>query len=397
MPTNNAVAPSAPLHPRVPLYFAVTFFFWFANFTYVPTMSPYLRSIGVGYSMIGLIGGAYGFAQLLLRVPIGILSDRLGKRKIFIIGGLFFGALSNLLFTLTENAVWILLFRFLAGVSASAWVVYTVLFSSYFSGDKTASRISYLSTVHTSAVMAAKLCGSVVAGQLGYRAAFYLGGAAGLLGLVLSLFVTENIPVMEERPSIRSLLGVIKDRNLLTMAILAAFSQMLMFASTNTFTPEVASLLGADAAQLGILATLSSLPTIVCSLICGWLFARHVNLWKLIAFAFFMELVGTLMVPFATSVTMIYIASIVSGFGFGICLTSLLSHCTLTIDSAKRSVAMGFYQAIYSVGMFAGPVVVGALASLWGVKIGVGLSSLIAAAGLFMALALLRRGQEIQQ
>jgi MFS family permease len=383
--------------PRSAVFVAVTFLFWSAMYTYVPTMTPYLNNIGISFSMIGLIGGSYGFSQMLLRVPLGLISDRIGRRKIFIVIGLMIGAASSLGMYLTHNAFLILLFRFMAGVSASVWVIFTVLYSSYFDKDKLASRISYLSMANNFGVMTAKLIGSALAERYGHEISFLLGAAMGLLGLVLSLFITENVPVVTERPTIRSLLGVAKDRNLIAMSTLAVFSQMLLFATTNTFTPEAAVRLGADSMQLGILSTLASVPAILSAMICGKIFAKRVNFRNLVAFSFVLEALGTVMVPLVGSVFMVYVAVIIAGFGFGLCMTTLLSFCTLTVDEGRRSVAMGFYQAIYGLGMFIGPVFIGAFVDFLGLNAGFYISAGVALVALVLTFVLIRRPADLKR
>ena len=47
---------------------------------YVRILSPYAEMFGASLSLIGLIGGSYGFVQLLTRIPLGLLSDH-GLRK----------------------------------------------------------------------------------------------------------------------------------------------------------------------------------------------------------------------------------------------------------------------------------------------------------------------------
>ncbi|MCL2056031.1 MAG: MFS transporter [Oscillospiraceae bacterium] len=377
--------------PQIQLYYLVTAIFWFSNYAYIPTMSPYLKSIGISYAAIGVIGGAYGLAQILLRVPAGILSDRIGRRKIFIIAGALFGMLSSLGLYFTTNAMWIGLMRFLSGVSASTWVVYTILFASYFAGDSTASKLSYLNMANTAGIMAAKLLGSFAVERWGYRSAFLLSAAVGLAGVLLSIFITENIPETAARPSVLELLSVIRDKNLLTISVLAGISQMLVFATTNTFTPELAAVLGADSVQLGVLSTLSTVAMMFTAMICGRLFRKRINLRMFMAASFLMQAAGTVMTAYAPNVTAVYIASAVAGLGFGFCYVCAIGHCTLTVDPEKRSVAMGFFQAIYSVGMFAGPIVIGLAAQLAGLSRAIALSALLAAAGMVLALVVIRK------
>jgi len=59
-------------------------------YAYVPILSPYAESLGASYKMVGMIIGSYGFTQMLLRIPLGIISDKMGNRKLFIISGIAF-------------------------------------------------------------------------------------------------------------------------------------------------------------------------------------------------------------------------------------------------------------------------------------------------------------------
>lgn len=377
--------------PRAGLFFAVTALFWFSNYAYMPTMTPYLKALDISYAMIGSIGGAYGLGQLLLRIPLGIASDRLRKRKLFVVLGVTVGALSGLLLYFTQNPVLIWTLRFFAGFSASAWVVYTVLFASYFSGEKLASRVSFLGFANTLGVMTANLTGSIVANNFGYRASFLLSAGVGAVGIILSLFVTENVPEQKEPPSIRALLGVVHDKNLVILSVLAIFSQMAMFSTSTTFTPEVASRLGAQSVQLGILSTLNTLPGLVASIILGWLFARKVNFRALITLSFLCGGTGIVFTAFAQSLWMVYAASMLAGLGFGFCFTALMSYCTITIPPEKRSVAMGFFQAVYSIGMFMGPMLVGMFSDRLGLTGGILSAAVFAGIGAVLSLLLLGR------
>src|SRR5690554_4618827 len=106
--------------------------YWFAMYTYVPILGPYVQHLGGSLSMVGLVVGSYGVTQMLVRIPLGIVSDRLGRRKPFVILGIAFALVSSLGLGLSNTPTWALLFRGLAGVAAGAWVVFSVLFSSYF-------------------------------------------------------------------------------------------------------------------------------------------------------------------------------------------------------------------------------------------------------------------------
>ena len=61
---------------------------------------------------------------------------------------------------------------------------------------------------------------------------------------------------------------------------------------------------------------------------------------------------------------------------------ALMGMSIASVPEEKRSTAMGFFQAIYGLGMFGGPVVIGYISHLWGLQSGylaVGILGLVGA------------------
>lgn len=75
---------------------AIVVLFWFAQYVYVPFQTPYLIGMQVSSSMVGIIIGIYGFSQMALRMPIGIMADKNGHHKFFIIVGVASSALASI-------------------------------------------------------------------------------------------------------------------------------------------------------------------------------------------------------------------------------------------------------------------------------------------------------------
>lgn len=72
--------------------------------------------------LIGLAIGAYGLTQALLQIPFGMLSDRIGRKKVIYIGLLLF-ALGSLLAAVADSIYTVILGRLLQGSGAIAAVV----------------------------------------------------------------------------------------------------------------------------------------------------------------------------------------------------------------------------------------------------------------------------------
>ena len=75
---------------------------------------------------LGLVVGIYGLSQAMFQIPLGALSDRIGRKPV-VLGGLALFGVGALLAGLSEN-VWVVVFgRFLQGAGAisstvMAWV-----------------------------------------------------------------------------------------------------------------------------------------------------------------------------------------------------------------------------------------------------------------------------------
>ena len=50
-------------------FLAIVTLFWFAQYIFVPFLSPHLIALGITASFAGVIMGAYGVAQLVLPFP----------------------------------------------------------------------------------------------------------------------------------------------------------------------------------------------------------------------------------------------------------------------------------------------------------------------------------------
>lgn len=107
-------------------------------YTCVPILTAYVESLGASNKMAGLIVGMYGLSQMLLRIPVGVISDRIHKRKkMFIVLGMVFSILAGAGILLTDHLNWILFLRIIAGAAAATWVDFTILFASYYPKDET--------------------------------------------------------------------------------------------------------------------------------------------------------------------------------------------------------------------------------------------------------------------
>jgi MFS family permease len=361
-------------------------FFWASLYAYPSILAPYLHDVGASLATAGLVIGSYGFTQTLVRIPAGILSDRLRNKKVFIIAGMILLIISSGGFFLTADVWLILVFRSLSGAAAAVWVHFTTLYMSYHDDGAASRALGNLCFFCYLCEMAAILAGSYLAQAFGWKYAFLLGLALAVPGLFFSLKLTESkspgTGVPERKPVLSQFRIIGHDRLLFWTSILCLLVQLVLFATTAGFIPQYAAKLGADKAAIGWLSALVMLPRALASLMGGGFLARWFKLRSLVVAGFVLIGLSTCVLPLIHNLPLLFISQFISGIGSGFVLTILLALCTQTVPVESKSSAMGFFQSIYGIGMVAGPVMVGMIAQFFSLETGfavVGTISLLSA------------------
>jgi MFS family permease len=376
---------------RIPLFCMVTLLFWFSMYTCVPILAAYVEHLGASHRIAGLVVGMYGLSQMLLRIPVGVASDRLHKRKLFIIFGFLFSVLAGIGILVKQEVTWILLLRALSGAAAATWVDFTILFTSYYVKEQTTKAIGTISFYNSLGQMLGILSGGYFANAFGWEWAFVLGGAVGMLGMVGSLFIVEKFDADAQKITFQGVREVAGDRTLLTVSFLSILFQVLTFATVFGFTPVFAQSLGATKLDMGLLTFFSTFPTALASLIGARHLAERIGEKNIVLIGFILSGVFTATIPFCGSMWLLMVTQALAGFGRGFTSPVLMSLSIKHMGTDRRATAMGFYQAIYGLGMFAGPVFIGAAGDWLSLRDGFILIGLFGCVTAWLAHVLLRR------
>lgn len=145
-----------------------------------------------GYSPIwlGLAIGAYGFTQALLQIPMGMLSDKFGRKPV-IVGGLIIFCFGSLVAALSDTVYGVVLGRALQGMGAIASA--TLALAADLSREE--QRPKVMATIGMFiglSFAAAMVLGPLVAGSYGLSGLFYLTAILAIVGIGLVIFVVPN-------------------------------------------------------------------------------------------------------------------------------------------------------------------------------------------------------------
>ncbi|MGI8423780.1 MAG: MFS transporter [Chloroflexota bacterium] len=367
------------------LFQAGNFLYWVSLYFYVPILPVYAQGMGASLSMVGLMLSAYGVMQLLLRIPTGLASDALGRRKPFVVAGVAATVVGALAFIWAPSPWFLVVARAITGVAACGWVAITVMYSAYYPPAQAARAIAGMGITNGLGQVIATYTGGMAADAYGWHAPFFMAAGTGVLGVGLMLACREvRGPARgggEGGLTLRRLWEVGTSRTLLVVSTLSALNTYATFTTVFGFVPVYARDLGASRGELGLLTAVSIIPFTLAQLVASRMTERFG-----FRAAVFVGLVisgsMTLATPLAGTFPQLVVVQVVGGFGRGLLGVALMSLAILSVEQRERATAMGVYQAVYSIGMFLGPLVggvIGEQAGLTAVFFSTGLVSLAAA------------------
>ncbi|WP_068547781.1 MFS transporter [Thalassotalea crassostreae] len=145
-----------------------------------------------GYSPIwlGLAIGAYGFTQALLQIPMGILSDKFGRKPV-IISGLIIFCLGSIIAAVADSVYMVVIGRAIQGMGAIASA--TLALAADLSREE--QRPKVMATIGMFiglSFAAAMVLGPLVAASYGLSGLFFLTAIFAFVGIFIVLFIVPN-------------------------------------------------------------------------------------------------------------------------------------------------------------------------------------------------------------
>ena len=346
--------------------FIIMILYWFSLYTYIPFQVPYLYALNVTPSIVGIILGLYGASQMILRFPFGIISDYFGKYKIFIVLGSLLSAISCIIKMVYPTANGFLVGNILTGVAASTWLMYMVLYYSYFDRSKEHMAASKCLVANVIGMFLGFLFATIFYQKFGMNLMLIAAAFAAFAATILALFLKEE--KREKKNNIKDLILVIKNKRLLFFSVLSIIEQGIHMAASVSFTLNRIKELGGASYLVGIASLLNMFFAIVSAYIASTSFASKRGSKFYVPFSFVLLGLYCVAVILTKNIFVIVASQILSGLSIGMLASYLTSEALIEINRDKKSSAMGFYQTAYSIGIFIYPIITGKIVEMYSIE-----------------------------
>ncbi len=384
-----------------PLNFIVTFLGFLDTHLLIPIVALYAWDLGASVGMIGLIVGLYSIANTPANILFGRVVDRVGYKKPLIIG-LMGDAIAMCCYAVCRLPFHLALVRLFHGVSGGmvgpATMSVTAEQAAY--GQKGRAMGFYGMAMGMATLVGYGLSG-VMASRLGYGFIFYFGSGMLLLGVLLAVVMPKvKAPATAMKTSLsqdlKKIGGLLRRRGLVT-SYCSIFAQYFAFGGVVTLLPLYVKGLGMGAFHVGMLLATFAIVFTLLQFPSGAI-ADRVGRRVPITSALGLCVVSLVVMPALGTFALLAVIMAVYGSAYALLFPSISALVVDNTAPDERGRATGIFHALLTAGVATGAPLMGWVAHLVGISLGLALCSCAAALALIIALVDLRKmnhGQDI--
>ncbi len=203
----------------MPLNFIISLRF-FGLFIVLPVLSVYALNLkGANELLIGLAIGGYAATQMILQVPFGMLSDKIG-RKITLTIGLIIFIIGSLVCAFSDDIYMLILGRLLQGAGAIGAVA-TAMISDMIKEEIRAKAMAIMGGSIAITFALSMVLGPVISGFWGISMLFFITAACAAIAIIVLYVKVETPPKIthEYKTDKKDIIKILSDRNLIKMNI----------------------------------------------------------------------------------------------------------------------------------------------------------------------------------
>jgi MFS family permease len=349
-----------------------------------PAFPEIIRHFDISVQEIGLLITVFTLPGILLAPLMGILADRLGRKKILLPSILLFG-ISGFLCAYARNYDQLLILRFIQGTGAAALgMINVTLIGDLYDGHRRATVMGLNASVLSIGTALYPAIGGALA-VIAWNYPFYLPLLALPVGIFILIGLKNPEPAHKQDfiKYLKNTWETINKKNVWALFVLSILVFIILYGSLLTFFPLLMEeQFKANAFTIGMAMSIMSVVTALVSSQLGML-SKIITDRQLLIYSSLLYLVSMCIMAYGSSWTLIIISIIIFGLGHGLFIPNIQNMLVSYASINERAGFMSIFSMVLRIGQTLGPITVVVFYNLGGLRSAFLAGALVA---LFMAL-----------
>lgn len=351
------------------LVFAVTFISASAIGAITPAFPAITSALDVSSSLVGLLVTIYTLPAIFLTPVLGVLADRLGRKKVLVTSLLVFG-LAGGACAFAPSFPLLLMLRFVQGVGGGVlFSLGVTIIGDIYDGATRTKAVGYdLTAIGLGATIFPAVGGALA--LLGWNYPFALAFLAVPIGLLAMRVMDTPEPENQEglKDYLAGVLNVIKHRQVIGLFIISILYYIVLLGAFFTYLPIfLEEAFGASALLVGFLLSARALSFSITSAFLGKV-THRVSPQRLIKLAAGFIAVVLIAIPFVQQPWWVFLPAVLYGLAAGVLTPSMQTLLANSAPARHRAAFLSFETTVRRTGQSLGPVLMGVIYSSLGVS-----------------------------
>jgi len=326
-----------------------------------PVLPLFVKSLSGSETVVGLIAAVSPLAGVLFSFPVGVLADRMGKKRLLLVSGAVLVA-APVLYFLVANPFWLIPIRFFHGIATA---ILTPVASACILGAYPETKGEKLGLFSSATLMGRTLApllgGALISwflylgGALPYRVVYVAAFAAAVPALVFLLALDRGSGEAGPGPArvtpgdfLRGLWEFLSNRRLLGTSFVE-MATYFAYGVLETYLPLYLAGLGVPPYQIGLVFSLQVLSIALTKPLFGRL-ADRVDRRRQVLAGIALLAAATAVIPLSSSVIVVAAVSILFGLAVSVSTVATSSYVAEVVTGERIGASIGGLRSPMDIG-----------------------------------------------
>jgi MFS family permease len=364
-----------------------------------PTFSLYAQQLGASLTVIGALSSVIGLTHLFSSMPIGVISDRVG-RKLVITAGMILSALAAMAYALSPTPLWLFPSRIVDGLAmVSSFFMGFAYLGDIVAPEEWGLAYGLYTTSMGAGFTVGPILGAAVAERYDIAGSYLAAAGLALLGAAIAAGGLKRITTSGEnkhsatrRPPWSGARDMLRQPRILAGSLGNLMMSMSFGAAVVSFFPIYAAQLLVPSVVINSMYSARAFGSTLARLPTGAM-ASRVPVRFLMYAALALAMVAHFLMAQVNSSPLLGLLLIMEGVAYGGFLTSGQIFVAENSTPSSRGAAVGVYSTAGSLGSTVSAIILGAVADRFGVRLVFRLVGLLILLGLLVIMFLSTRPQ----